>query len=304
LSHDFPDQPTNPLIRDTDAPRNLEVFLVSAIVTIVITRVYLQLAGYPQVGGATLHIAHMLWGGLLMLAGLILFISYLNFSVRLSASLISGIGFGLFIDELGKFITTDNNYFFQPTFALLYVLFVGLFLIVRSMFWVVPLSEHEQAVNRDVRRNPSLTSARRSPLVAGYLEVTERVRGGYRRVVGEKWFRVLLVVSFVTIGLGHGIAAVTSFVTQGRSAGPVDNLYLASTLISGLLILAGIIRLWFSRRQALRLFRTGILVSLSVTQIFLFYANELAALGGLTVDLITYAALNTMIRLEGAGQDD
>ena len=299
-----PDQPASVLIRDTDAPRNLEVFLVSAIVTIVITRVYLQLAGYPQVGGAVLHIAHMLWGGLLMLAGLILFISYLNFSVRLSASLISGIGFGLFIDELGKFITTDNNYFFQPTFALLYVLFVGLFLIVRSLFWVVPLSEHEQAVNADIRKNPSLVSGRRSPLLAGYLEVTERVRSGYHKAVGEKWFRALLVVSFVAIGLGHGVAAVTSFVTQGRSAGPVDNLYLSSTLISGLFILAGIIRLGFSRLQALRLFRVGILVSLSITQIFLFYATELAALGGLTVDLVTWAALNTMIRLEGPGQED
>ena len=272
-------EPQTSLIRDADAPRNLEVFLVSAIVTIVITRVYLQLAGFPQVGGTTLHIAHMLWGGLLMLAGLILFISYLNFSVRLSASLISGIGFGLFIDELGKFITTDNNYFFQPTFALLYVLFVGLFLIVRSLFWVVPLSEHEQAVNRNIRANPSLTARRRSPLVATYLGVTDRVRAGYRKVVGKKRFRALLVISFVAIGLGHGVTAVTSFVTQGRSAGVVDDLYLVSTLISGLFILAGIIRLGFSRRQALRLFRVGILVSLSVTQVFLFYADELAALG-------------------------
>ena len=66
----------------------------------------------------------------------------------------------------------------------------------------------------------------------------------------------------------------------------------------GLFVLAGLVRLRFDRIQALRLLRLSILISLAVTQVFLFYVNELAAMGGLLVDLATYAALNTMIELE------
>lgn len=286
------------LVRDADAPRNLEIFLVSAIMTILVTRVYLQLTGFPQIGGGVLHIAHMLWGGLLMLAALVLFASYLNFSTRLSASVLGGIGFGLFIDELGKFITADNDYFFQPTFALLYVLFVGLFFVLRAMSWAAPLSEYEVQVNRELRDERLLAGRAQPRLIEWYLATLDRLRDWYLSMVDRPRFRGLLVTTFVVIGLGHGIAAVASFVTQGRRAGMVDNLYVASSVVSAAFLLVGILRLRFDRLQALRMFRMGILVSLAVTQVFLFYVNELSAIGGLIVDLTTYVVLNGMIRME------
>jgi hypothetical protein len=107
------------LVRDADAGGTLEIFLVASILSILGIRAFLAATGYPQLGGGGLHIAHMLWGGLFMLIALLLVLSFLNLSVRWLSALLAGIGFGTFIDELGKFITEDNDYFFQPTIALL-----------------------------------------------------------------------------------------------------------------------------------------------------------------------------------------
>src|SRR5215471_2254748 len=119
--------------RDYEAGQYLQDFLVAAVVAILLTRLFLELTGYPRMGGGGLHIAHMLWGGLLMLVALILLLAVLGKRAKRAAALIGGVGFGLFVDELGKFITSDNNYFFQPAIALIYVIFVLMFLAVRYL---------------------------------------------------------------------------------------------------------------------------------------------------------------------------
>lgn len=110
----------------------LENFLVSAVFSIVVIRVFLAATGYPQLGGGGLHIAHMLWGGFLMMAAIIVLISFLSKQAKYIGSILGGLGFGVFIDELGKFITHDNNYFFEPAFAFIYIIFVFLFLGIRA----------------------------------------------------------------------------------------------------------------------------------------------------------------------------
>ncbi len=107
---------------------NLEIFLVAAISSLLLLRFFLFASGYPQVGGGSLHIAHMLYGGLFMLIAIILLLSFIGYRVHRLASLIGGAGFGIFIDELGKFITKDNNYFFRPTVGIIYALFCVLYL--------------------------------------------------------------------------------------------------------------------------------------------------------------------------------
>jgi len=68
-----------------------------------------------------------------MVAALILTMAFLGSRVQRLASVVGGVGFGLFIDELGKYITQDNNYFFQPTVAMIYLIFVLMFLVFRSL---------------------------------------------------------------------------------------------------------------------------------------------------------------------------
>jgi len=119
------------LMRNEDAPLQLEMFLVCSVVTVLLIRAGLYATGYPQLGGGEIHIAHMLWGGLLMAISQVLSIAFLGRRVQRLSSVLGGIGFGAFIDELGKFITTSNDYFFKPTPFLLYIGFCVLFVLLK-----------------------------------------------------------------------------------------------------------------------------------------------------------------------------
>jgi hypothetical protein len=111
-----------------EAATLLERFFVSAVVAVLLIRGWLGLTGYPQIGGHGLHIAHMLFGGIAMLIALLASLAFLGRRTRGFVAIVGGAGFGAFIDELGKFITSDNNYFYQPAVALIYVIFVLLFI--------------------------------------------------------------------------------------------------------------------------------------------------------------------------------
>jgi hypothetical protein len=133
--------------RNINARDNLEIFLVSAVTALLSLRFYLYLTGYPQLGNAKLHIAHMLVGGLLMLAANIINLSFLGNRAKRLSSVVGGAGFGIFIDELGKFITKNNNYFFRPTVGLIYAIFAILYLVINSLTKRASLSNDEYLLN-------------------------------------------------------------------------------------------------------------------------------------------------------------
>jgi hypothetical protein len=153
-------------VRSADAEL-ADAFFVSAVATLLLIRIGLEATGYPRLGGGGLHIAHVLWGGLGMLVAIGLLLLFLSPVTRLLAAIIGGAGFGAFIDELGKFVTADNDYFFQPTAALVYVFFVVLFLVVRQVRRFRTLSPRESLVN-------AIELA--ESLVAGEISETDRAR--------------------------------------------------------------------------------------------------------------------------------
>ncbi len=133
--------------RNIDARDHLELFLVSAVSSLLLVRFYLYVAGYPQIGHGSYHIAHVLIGGLFMLAGIIMLLSFLGRRIQRLAAGVAGIGFGVFIDELGKFVTRDNNYFFRPTVGIIYAIFISLYLLFSFLSKTSRLSSAEYQLN-------------------------------------------------------------------------------------------------------------------------------------------------------------
>ncbi|MVU81393.1 hypothetical protein GPX89_29635 [Nocardia sp. ET3-3] len=99
--------------------------------TVVITRLYLMASGYPKIGGKTYHIAHALFGGLLLVIACLVMFLFASRAALTTAALLSGIGLGLFIDEVGKFITSDNDYFFPLAAPIIYLAFLLIVLVAR-----------------------------------------------------------------------------------------------------------------------------------------------------------------------------
>src|SRR5450755_2562479 len=92
-----------------------EIFLVSSIGMILIIRLQLWATNYPKLSSGRLHFAHLLWGGLLMLVAIGILLSFVDRRLRVPAAVLAGAGFGFFIDEVGKFVTSNRDYFFKPT---------------------------------------------------------------------------------------------------------------------------------------------------------------------------------------------
>jgi hypothetical protein len=105
------------------------VSLVTFGLTVILLRLILKLTGYPQVGSDTIHIAHVLWGGLGLFGGSVVLLVFANRWALYVGAVLCGGGVGLFIDEVGKFITQNNNYFSPAAAPIIYALFLALVLV-------------------------------------------------------------------------------------------------------------------------------------------------------------------------------
>jgi hypothetical protein len=204
-----------------------DTFLISAVGMILIIRLQLFLTNYPSLGGGKLHIAHLLWGGLLMMIALGMLFTLVGRRWRQPAAVIGGAGFGFFIDEVGKFVTSDNDYFFKPSAAIIYIVFICLYFLARwtrerrgfteeeyvagalDVFTDAAVREFNEREKRQALQ--MLEHAQGHPLAGPLRELIERAPAGpelapsrfarlaasarrrYERWSRQRWFRRLVV---------------------------------------------------------------------------------------------------------------
>lgn len=308
------------LPRDPSATSHLAGFVVSAVVTVLLTRALLAATGFPTLGSGGLHVAHVLWGGLLMALAFVVLLSFAGPVVRPVGAVLGGIGFGLFVDEIGKFVTEDNDYFYGPTASLIYAVVVLLVVVAEALHGRLPHDRREylagavdQAVSgvaggftprtraearRLVERAGDVRGAREArALIDAIVEddselpnpihaVGARVVAVSHRLIRTRWVptvTVAVLVASLVGSVGTGLAA-------WWGGADVPGWVVVGLIVSalGAVALAGW-GLWvvrYDHRGGYLRFRWAVLASLLVVQVFVFRLREWSAVWGLVVELV------------------
>jgi len=111
-------------VRRKGAEKYLQMTLLSFAASVSLTRLILDVLNYPQLGNGNLHIAHVLYGGVILFASSLLPLIFANRWAYTWGAILSGVGVGLFIDEVGKFITQNNDYFYPAAAPIIYAFFL------------------------------------------------------------------------------------------------------------------------------------------------------------------------------------
>jgi hypothetical protein len=316
--------------------RLAEAFLVSAAVSVLCIRAFLSVTNYPQIGGGGLHLAHVLFGGIGMAAALVLMMAALTEPAIYLAAVIGGVGFGAFIDEIGKFLTSDNDYFYRPAVAVMYMTFVAFYIAARAierrarpsqaayLANAIDLAKEAVAGNLDeeeARRAREYLARcdRNDPVVASVVTIFDRIgnaqahapgflaknrnrmRTLYRGFVQRRWFATLVVSVFVATGLVAFAQGIVVLAGKRRSALSFAGWgELVSDLAVGAFVVLGLLRIRRSRLAAYRMFARAVLVSIFLAQLFAFYRIQFWAIAGLAAAVLIWGILQYMIGEEEA----
>ncbi|HEY8198901.1 MAG TPA: hypothetical protein VIF44_03960, partial [Candidatus Limnocylindrales bacterium] len=230
------------------------------------------------------------------------------------------------------------DYFFQPAVALIYVVFVVLFLVGRALAGETRLTEREALANAldllEVRLESPLEEDDRArieelldragtqpglvPAIRSYIRgLPERpdheawweliprwFAEHYRRIAADPRFSDLLTAAVILYTVAVVIGSLLVVIAARRTDSPMTVATIAqvaSTLAGAALVTRGVVALPTSRAAAYRWFIRGILVWLLLTQVFVFYSSQLLGLGGLAVNLAAYIMLRYALGHEAVG---
>jgi hypothetical protein len=197
---------------------------------------------------------------------------YLGRRARVIGAILGGAGFGTFIDELGKFITSDNDYFFQPTIALIYIIFVLLFLLGERLVRLAQVTPRERLVQaldvttdtvieqfptteRDLALSLFAEADPKSPLTVATQRALRRIAAqpdpppnmaeraanrvgqAYAWLTCQRWFlKFVLIISAVGIFFSLVGLVISVAIDPGES-----EVELATSVVAGPLLLANAI---------------------------------------------------------------
>jgi hypothetical protein len=321
-------------VRGADVSRNLDVFLACAVAGVLGNRFFLVLTGYPQLGNGTLHISHAIWGGLMMVTAIVVALSFIAPGTRAFVAVVGGAGFGWFVDELGKFITRDVNYFFRPTLALIYVVFISMYLVFRSLarrrfradeallnalealksaaigrldeptrLEALALLDHtctDEGLVPKVRDLLHHVATIPAPVPVRATRLAEGFRRAYERWADRRSFAYTVGAFFSLLAVFDvGQVLALKLTRSGIHTFP-QWATVVSSLVSLVLVVIGAGLLPRARLAAFRWLEASVLVAIFVTQVFLFADQQLAGILDLGVALVVWLSLRQAIRLEAA----
>lgn len=338
------------------AERYLRHTLIWFALTVIVVRLALAATGYPKLGGGQFHIAHVLWGGLALFGAALSPLLFANRWALETSAVLAGIGVGLFIDEVGKFITQTNDYFFPPAAPIIYAVFLlTLLLYLRVRGEPAPTVRHDLYAALDnlphlldhdldarhytelrnhLRSARDRTQDRELALLAGallqavesqYLELERRPRRRWQRwadrlraleassltlprmrylfaalllMMGAVAFADLLVLLWTAI-LPLDLARAVYIISGGADEPGGTRLFLlfARFVLAGLvgmLLVLGAVLLALRRvRAGIACGYFGLLLSLTILKLLVFYFDQFNAIGGAVLD---FAVLFGLVR--------
>jgi len=320
----------NYFIRHIEIGNLMETFFVMAVVSLLVLSAGLHVFNYPLIGTETLHIAHVLWGGFLMFFGLVVAMVLLNKEARYMGAVLGGVGFGVFIDELGKFITHDNDYFYRPAFAIIYIIFVILFFLFRMIERAIPPSSQEYMINaielvKDAVVHDLDTDEQQKalellklagtsdPVVRHLQRMIEKMETippqpphWFKRSLHQLSYYYTRLIAYQHVASGViGYFAIMAVLALLVSVFQVDlgGFWIMGLRISALVMTLAVVwgSLLFYRRRRLQgygWYRYAVMVALFFFQFFLVYFQPMWSLAFLVISLMTLVVLNYAIYQE------